>query len=128
MTQITDSRAADLLCGAFEGGSNYWYMIYDYVNPNNEEAKPWGDEYTPSYISVPFSEKGSVIIADAEEMDEDNPTPYYLNREAIEKGKQLLANNPKYSHHYADVLRENDDADTGDVFLQLCLFGEVVYG
>jgi hypothetical protein len=26
------------------------------------------------------------------------------------------------------VLNENDDADTGDVFLQLCLFGEVVYG
>jgi hypothetical protein len=34
----------------------------------------------------------------------------------------------KYPRHIADILSENDDATTGDVFLQLCLFGDVVYG
>jgi hypothetical protein len=53
---------------------------------------------------------------------------FMLDRAAIERGKELLATDERYSHHYADVLNENDDADTGDVFLQLCLFGEVVYG
>jgi pimeloyl-ACP methyl ester carboxylesterase len=30
--------------------------------------------------------------------------------------------------HWADFLTENEDAETGDVFVQLCLLGEVVYG
>jgi hypothetical protein len=30
--------------------------------------------------------------------------------------------------HFADVLNENDDAGTGDVFLQCCLFGEIIFG
>jgi len=121
---ITDYRAADLLCGAFEGGSNYWYLIDSYVKPE-VEAKPWGDEYTPSYIFLPFSEGGAIVIVDMEDEDGEKFT---LDRAAIERGKELLATDPNYSHHYADVLQENDDADTSDVFLQLCLFGEVVYG
>lgn len=34
----------------------------------------------------------------------------------------------KYPRHWADVLAENDDATTGDVFLQCCLFGECIFG
>ena len=30
--------------------------------------------------------------------------------------------------HLADFMSESDDASTGDVFLQLCIFGSVVYG
>jgi hypothetical protein len=30
--------------------------------------------------------------------------------------------------HFADFLNENDDADTGDVFVQCCLLGEIRYG
>lgn len=120
---ITNSRAADLLCSAFEGGSNYWYMIEDYVEPA-EVAQPWGDEYTPKYISYPFSKGGAVIIADMEDEEEK----FTLDHAAIVRGKKIFATDERYSHHYADALKENDDAITGDVFLQLCLFGEVVYG
>ena len=31
-------------------------------------------------------------------------------------------------HHYADAVTESGDAVTGDVFLQLCLFGKVIFG
>jgi hypothetical protein len=34
----------------------------------------------------------------------------------------------KEPRHFGDFMGENDDATTSDVFLQLCLFGEVVYG
>ena len=125
MSRISDYRAADLLCNAFEGGSNYWYMITEIVKPT-VEAKPWGDdEYTPSYISVPFSTDGAVMIGDMEDEDTESQR---LDRAAIARGKRIMEQDERYSHHFADVLNENDDADTGDVFLQLCLFGEVVYG
>jgi len=34
----------------------------------------------------------------------------------------------KYPRHFHNFLEENDDAETGDVFIQCCLFGEIVYG
>jgi hypothetical protein len=34
----------------------------------------------------------------------------------------------QYPRHYADLVEENDDAITGDVFLQLAVFGELIYG
>lgn len=121
MALITNYRAADLLCSAFEGGSNYWYMI---ERNEGEAGKPWGDEYTPSYIGHAFSKDGGVVITDQE--DEESPE-YVLNYDAVKRGKELMETE-NYRHHLADVLKENDDANTGDVFLQLCLFGEVVYG
>lgn len=121
MSRISNQRAADLLCSAFEGGSNYWYMIESYVKPE-VEGKPWADEYTPAYISIPFSVGGAVIIED------DDGKTFTLNKAAIAQGKTLMENDERYSHYFADILNENDDAATGDAFLQLCLFGEVIYG
>lgn len=125
MSRISNHRAADLLCSAFEGGSNYWYMIEEHIVPE-VEATPWGEgEYTPSYISHPFSDGGAIIIIDQE--DEDG-TRFTLDKAAIAQGKKLMETNDEYSSQFADVLNDNDDAYTGDTFLQLCLFGEVIYG
>jgi len=125
MSRITDKDAADLLCNAFEGGSGYWASIDGFVTPE-VVALPWGEnEYHPRYISFPFSSGGAVVLVDIEDEDE---TKYTLNRKAIAQGKRIMEENEQYKRHFADVLNENADADTGDVFLQLCLFGEVVYG
>jgi hypothetical protein len=124
MSRITNEQAADLLCNAFEGGSGYWAAIENFVEPETV-AMPWGeDEYHPRYISYPFSKGGAVVLTDIE--DDDEPK-FVLDHKAVIQGKKLMENS-KYSHHLADVLSDNADATTGDVFLQLCLFGEVVYG
>ena len=34
----------------------------------------------------------------------------------------------QYPHHYANAITEDHDAETGDVYLQLCLFGELIFG
>jgi hypothetical protein len=34
----------------------------------------------------------------------------------------------QYPRHFADLVGEDDDAITGDVWLQLAVFGEVIYG
>lgn len=32
-----------------------------------------------------------------------------------------------YAHHLADILAENDDAATADIFMQMAIFGEEVF-
>jgi len=125
MSIITDYQAADLLVTAIEGGSNYWYDIIDMQVPD-VLATPWGkDVYTPNYIAYPFSAGGAIIITDRE-LERDEQKKFTLDRQAIERGKKLIeTGDPQI---LSDVITENSDAETGDIFLQLCLFGEVIYG
>lgn len=53
-------------------------------------------------------------------------TEYRLDRAALLRGSDLMAE--KFPHHFANVITENADAETGDVYLQCCLFGGIVYG
>ena len=49
-----------------------------------------------------------------------------LNLGKIKKGLTVMAK--KEPKHFADFVSEDYDAVTGDVFLQCCLFGKVLYG
>lgn len=131
---LEDSRISSLLCTAFEGGSNYWYCQ---IEPCLEEHILLEDfckggrfsdpeEYWHWTQLVPLHPGCSLLIRDQEDPVEGHPYPYVLDRKSLEKGLQVMAE--KYPHHFADVLNHNDDAITGDVFLQCCLFGEVIYG
>lgn len=115
-TEVTDERLNDLLCSAMEGGSNYWYVINKHINPNNVKVEH-------PHLDLPFIEGCGLEIGDIED---DEAEPQILNRESIAKGLQVMAD--KYSHHFNNFMTENDDAETGDVFLQCCLFGDIVYG
>ena len=117
VTDVDDQRVQDLLCCALEGGSNYWYVITAYNYP---EGHTRGDFEFP-HLELPFR-GGSLSIADRE----DGEHLGVLDREACERGLQVMAE--KYPQHYADFISENEDADTGDVFLQCALLGEIVYG
>ena len=55
-----------------------------------------------------------------------NPKIHILNMKKIKRGLTAMAK--KEPSHFADFLKENYDETTGDVFLQCCLFGEVIYG
>ena len=114
--KILIDRVKDLMCSAFEGGSNYWYFIQE---EHGEEA-----EYT---WEKPF-EGGYLMISDIQADDPQlKDKPVRLDLQAIEKGLKLLAASEDYRHHWCDFIRENDDATTADVFLQFCVFGDVVY-
>ena len=117
--EIPKERVSDLLCDAFEGGSNYWYVIAKVNYPKGKTK----EDFEFYHIEVPLVEGGSLII-DAQGDNEHSGKLLYLD--SIRKGLQLL--HDIYCNHFNDLLTENDDADTGDVFLQLCLFGEVVFG
>lgn len=100
-------RVECLLVSAFEGGSNYWIKWAKSVR----EGDPFYDA---------AFDYGVRIRADGE------PHSRLLNLAAMQKGLQDMADH--HPRHMADFIAGNDDATTGDVFLQLCLFGAVVYG
>lgn len=99
-------RIECLLISAFEGGSNYWIKWAQPVQG--------GDIYDAAF------DYGVRIRADGE------PHSRLLNLTAMAKGLQDMADH--WPNHMADILNGNDDATTADIFLQVCLFGEVVYG
>lgn len=121
-----DTLMSDLLCSAFEGGSNYWYLIERYEYPLGKTRK----DFRYPHVEVPFQEGGAIIIRDTEgdqgTGENAKGNVYRLDRAALAKGWALMRD--EYARHYADAMGEDSDAVTGDVFLQCCLFGEVVYG
>jgi len=113
-TKVSEERVRDLLCCAFGGGSNYWACI------SHEEYE--GER--PRYAwEIPFLEDGELTIVDdgAREVVLGK-----LNRRSLVDGLLRMAN--QYPKHYANFLAEDEDAETGDVFLQLALMGEIVFG
>ncbi len=119
--QISRRRIADLLVGAFEGGSNYWITKYQKVKPTETVFEYDGGQY-PLY-QYPLNPGGAVIIWPD---DDDNKQGYRLDLDSIQKGLQVMIE--LQPDDFARFLMENDDAGTSDTFLQLCLFGRVVYG
>ena len=119
--EIPQQRVEDLLCCAFEGGSGYWCCILDYENPDNVEV-------TYKHTQLPLTERGAVICVESNDFppESEENQRWRLDREAVARGLQLMAE--KYPNHFGDFANENEDAITGDVFLQLALFGELVYG
>lgn len=116
-----------LLCNALEGGSNYWYTIKEFIKPTIEPIvaySSFGDEDPEIFphLDYPLNEGGALIIVD----NEDDEKEYRLDLEAIKKGIQIMSE--KYPWHFSNFINETDDADTGDTFLQCCLFGEAIYG
>ena len=118
---ISDDKIANMLVSAFEGGSNYWCRIDKFNKPPGTPFKFKGDTEIYRHASYPVSEGGSLLIKDT--TDGKN---YTLDNETIVNGLKIMAT--KYPKHFADFLNDNDDADTGDVFLQCCLLKDVKYG
>lgn len=117
--KFTAEQIDDLLTCAFEGGSNYWYCIKRTVEPTEITYK------IQSYLTPALNPGGSLVIVDRED-DHETAKEYFLNLETIQKGLELMAK--EYPYHMKNFIEENEDAETGDVFLQLCLFGEIVFG
>jgi len=126
--EISKKRISDLLCTALEGGSNYWYRIEQFIEPQKLEFmtdEPWngGKPQLFRHLDYPLNEGGALLISDRKQ---GGDLLGRLDLASIQRGLELMAT--KFPRHWGDFLAENDDAETGDVFLQCCLFGELIYG
>lgn len=127
--KIDERRLADLMVGAFEGGSNYWIGKVESVNKPPVLWKVGDNEgvnYYPAYMRTAMSKGGVVRLRIADPDREQHSTVMLLTRAKLERGWSIMVE--KYPNHAADAAREDDDATTADVFIQCVIFGEVIYG
>lgn len=113
--QIDPSMIENLITNALEGGSNYWYTIERRIGPK-----------VGTYAYEQVMEGGGFIVSDSEEAGDAEKKVGRLTRRTCVKAMRLMAKH--HPHHLSNLIHENDDAETADVFLQLAVLGEVVYG
>lgn len=109
----------DIMCGALEGGINYWCYRAEVVE----------DEYLGEYASEQISRGGSLNLYDSEE-----DAVHLLTKEKFLKGIELWAKNPVG----CNCLEQKDgklrfdtcnaDAIVCDAIIQYAIFGNVIYG
>ena len=126
---IPRSRIYDLIVTANETGSGYWARVISETIPEGadlswmedpEDAKRW-----PHHAAALCG--GSVTYGEVnEDTGRVGRKRYTLDAAAIARGLAIMAT--EHAQHFADLMTENDDMYTADVFLQLCLFGDVRYG
>lgn len=118
---------SDLLSVATFG--NYWPVIKikrsEYHLAEEDKYDCLEDKWAAILING-----GTLVVYDdyeAEELEEgEKPTKYTLTLKDVRKGLRLMKKN--YPNHYSDLMEECEDAITGDVWLQLAVFGELIYG
>lgn len=109
---------------------NYWPIIRAFKS-DNERGLFKDCECREDKWAKALMEGKGVVVYDNYEMDSElnegeTPTKHYLTMENVQKGLELMRD--EYPRHYADLMEEEDDAITGDVWLQLAVFGELIYG
>lgn len=121
---IAPAMIENLFVSAFEGGSTYWARQ---VDPVKIPAYPddgvvwWG--HAEIYVSD-FSFK---VRYDHPEQDEsEGKGKKIITQDDVKRALQTMAT--KYPDHFANILNDTTDADTGDVLLQCCVFDEIIYG
>lgn len=136
-------RLCDLLCGGLESGPYGSFIITGYVEPKKMEFRTH-EEQVFRHLDYPMNAGGAVLMQDkyceSGECDEtysrDPDTgeqvtlpgdhTFRLDLPALKRGLAILSLD--YPRVYADWIKENDDALTGDALVQCALLGEVVYG
>ena len=118
-TELSKQEVVDLLTTALEGGSNYWYDNIRFYREDGSETTYKGGDVLWMLINGTATAKFCDI--------EDWETEWELTAEMIHKNMQSFAK-VRDGDHLRDVLKEDWDAITADVFFQCVTFGEVVYG
>lgn len=125
--EFTPDQIIGLLCTGAEGGmSNSWARSMEGKVPKGADLSevPEGWRDYPHYFA-PFA--GGVIVLEVENVkDEDEDYEVSVDLPALQRAMSLMAE--KYPIHFKDFMDENEDAITGDVFLQLAVYGEVIFG
>lgn len=142
--RVNSEAVRELLCLAFEGGSNYWYRDLEkgrdatdavakvgltgsaFQSPSIDRSQRNNhteDDWTWAYILPTCG--GSVMLTSSE----DERDVYTLDDKAIKRGLEAMAAKfpARLQGHFFQVDYDSD-AEDGDVFLQCCLFGDVIYG
>jgi hypothetical protein len=117
--QLTRQQQEDLFITALEGGSNYWYhiVVNDLMPPNSNKS------LSERIFNEVYDNDRTFAVY------EDNKNGTFLgviDKSSLEiaSKRETLINNKIFT----DIEREGWDAETADVWFQLVVMGEVIYG
>lgn len=97
-------------------------QLLDLLDTAGRGARYWAS----SKLEYETEAKKALNLIGAVIKDEEAKKAYILRPDMIEQGLKIMAK--KYPQHFIDfAVREDYDQATGDVFLQCCLFGEIIY-
>ena len=126
--EIPDTHMLNMLCNAD-------YRDYTALDGELEKAYKWAKENPEAMAEYDYPEcwepqMFAYLKSNAEHkvliIDEYSDGVYPLTWDSMCKAMQLMAK--EYTNHFDDLIQQNDDATTADVFLHLALFGDVIYG
>lgn len=104
---ITNEQIVSVLHSAFYSGIAYWATFEEYNSPE----------------AIMDGESAEISVSDDDDQD---AVLHTITRDKIVDGLQRMAT--EYPRHFADIMNDRTDADTGDVLLQLAIFQDVIYG
>lgn len=126
--EIADKDIAGLICSGLEGGISYWAKLFEVIYPSGElppEVRMFGMGSFPLFggaLHFDVHEEGGKKTGDPEL---DAKAFHRLDTKSIQKGLELMAKDHPY--HFGTFISDGGDATTGDVFIQLCLFGRIIF-
>jgi hypothetical protein len=117
--EITNEKITDQFITAIEVGSNYWYYLKD-LSMLSEKTN-----------CLPLSERIAHAILHEKEIIpvhdiENGELLGNLTKENTKKALQIMSKD--YTEAFSDIINETGDAETADIFFQLAVMGEVVFG
>lgn len=130
--EVPWDAVTNAIVGALEGGYSPWMHAF---RPTNEPISigladaARGGENTVWYNDPAFWIGGGTAAMEydrAEDGEGDGKGRMTIGQSDLKRGIELMAQ--KAPRHFADLVGENDDAITHDVFMQMIVFGEIIYG
>jgi hypothetical protein len=138
--KTVDTRIfAESLIAAFEGGSNYWYLLntdepwFDVVNRYDNLLAKQENRTTRNPLSVRIT--NALLAIDTLRIpiyDVENPNEKHgygegvLCQQSFLTGLSLLSE--KFPERFVSIENGDYDAEDADVFFQLCVFNDVIFG
>jgi hypothetical protein len=134
-TNISPERIAYVICAGVEGGISYWatdfllkqdaaVTLADGKTRGMRPTKPGEHWYVDPAL---YAGDGFVIeVIQIEEHATGAGKSVLIDKAAIQEALQIMAD--KYPWHWENIVKENEDSETGDVLIQLAAFKEIVYG
>lgn len=124
---IPNQAIDDLIVTALEQGIGYWASDTRLFDNNENQTLNKTDNPTKNLSSIIIVETEGDDGGETEHTLRFSGSGYMMvrNFSQVVYGLKKMAN--RYPQHFANIISGDADAETADVFIQCCLFGEVEY-
>ena len=124
LREVTDAMICNAIVGTVEGGYSPWLGELKYLDsdPAPQPGLVWYGQEALYNDSLRFK----AVYDDPEQEEGTFGASVFVDYRRIREGLQYMAR--AHNRHFNDLVEENDDAITHDVFMQCVVLKRVVYG